>query len=99
MLTHSVYFYLKEGVSDHERAEFRKSIEGLQKIETVHEFYLGTPAATPDRPVIEKGYAYGMTILFRTVEDHNRYQVHTIHEEFVQVNGPLFEKVVIYDAD
>lgn len=99
MLVHSVYFYLKEGVSHLERTELRKSIEGLEKIETVHGFYLGTPAATPDRPIIDKGYAFAMTILFRTLEDHNTYQVHPIHQEFVQANGRLWEKVVIYDAD
>ena len=71
MLVHSVYFYLKETVSDFEKAEFRSSVESLAKIDTIHTFYLGTPAATPDRPIIEKGYAIAMTILF---QNHGRSQ-------------------------
>lgn len=99
MLVHSVYFFLKETVSDSEKTEFRHSVEALAKIETVHAFYLGTPAATPDRPIIEKGYTIGMTILFQTMEDHNIYQEHPIHQGFIQKNKGLWEKVVIYDAD
>lgn len=99
MLVHSVYFFLKETVSDSEKAEFRSSVESLAKIDAVHTFYLGTPAATPDRPIIEKGYAIAMTILFQSMEDHDIYQKHTIHQEFIQKNKRLWKKVVIYDAD
>ena len=99
MLVHSVYFFLKETVSDTEKTEFGKSVEALAKIETVHAFFLGTPAATPDRPIIEKGYAFALTILFQTMEDHNIYQEHPIHQAFIQKNKRLWGKVVIYDAD
>ncbi len=99
MLVHSVYFFLKETVSDSEIIEFGKSVEALADIETVHGFYLGTPAATPDRPIIEKGYAFAMTILFQTMEDHNIYQEHPLHQAFIRNNKRLWEKVVIYDAD
>ncbi len=99
MLVHSVYFYLKEGVSDGEKADFRQSVAALGNIETVHALYLGSPAATPDRPVIEKGYALALTVLFRTIEDHNVYQEHTNHLKFIQENRNLWKKVVVYDAD
>ena len=99
MLVHSVYFFLKETVSDTEKPEFGKSVEALATIESVHAFFLGTPAATPDRPIIEKGYAFGMTILFQSMEDHNIYQDHPIHQAFIRNNKRLWEKVVIYDAE
>lgn len=99
MLVHTVFFTLKAGISAEEKAAFIKAVEGLGAIETVHSIYVGTPAATPDRPVINKDYDVALTVVLGSLEDHDAYQVHPIHADFVANNSHVWEKVVIYDAD
>jgi hypothetical protein len=99
MLVHSVFFTLKDGVSEQEKAAFINQARLLGNIETVHSMYLGTPAATPDRPVIQKNYDVAVTVLLDSLEDHDVYQVHQIHQDFIANNSHLWENVVIYDSD
>jgi hypothetical protein len=68
-------------------------------IETVDSIYIGTPAATPDRPVIQKNYDVALTVVLKSLEDHDVYQEHQIHLDFVKNNSHRWESVVIYDAD
>lgn len=99
MLVHTVYFYLKPNSSADEKTAFKKAVEGLGAVETVRAIYVGSPAATPDRPVIQKDYDVGLTVLFDSLEDHDIYQVHALHNDFIDKNKHLWEKVVIYDAN
>ena len=98
MLVHSVYFYFKPEVTEEQIANCRKMAEGLEKIETVKALYVGSPAAVPERPVVVRGYEFSLTVLFESIEDHNAYQVHPTHEEYATVNGPLWEKVRVFDS-
>ncbi|MCZ6673350.1 MAG: Dabb family protein [Verrucomicrobia bacterium] len=99
MLVHTVFFYLKVDVTEEQTAAFVKQVEELGSIETVHSIHVGTPAATPKRPIIQADYAVGLTVLFNSLEDHDVYQVHQVHNDFIASNSHLWEKVVIYDAD
>lgn len=99
MLVHSVFFYLKPDVTDAEKADFLKGIHMLKDIQTVRGFYVGVPAATPDRPVIEKGYGAALTVIFDDVEGHNIYGPHAIHDAFIAKYKHLWQKVVVYDAE
>jgi hypothetical protein len=53
MLVHTVYFWLKPELTPAQRAEFRQGIESLSGIPAVEAIYVGTPAATEKRPVID----------------------------------------------
>ena len=99
MLVHSVFFYLKPDVSEEQTAAFMKQVEGLGSIETVQSLHVGSPAATPKRPVIQSDYSVGLTVLFKSLVDHDVYQVHQVHNDFIANNSHLWDKVVIFDAD
>jgi hypothetical protein len=99
MLVHTVYFYLKPEVSEEETATFIKQVKGLGAIETIDSIHVGTPAATPIRPVVKNDYSVASTVIFKTIADHDVYQDHQIHEDFINSNKHLWDKVVIYDAD
>lgn len=99
MLVHTVFFYLKSGLSEEEKAAFIKEVKNLGTIETVHSMHVGTPAATPVRPIIQTDYDVGLTVIFNNLADHDIYQVHQAHNDFIANNSHLWDKVVIYDAD
>jgi len=98
MLVHSVFFWLKPELGDEERAAFREGLESLRGIETVTDLYIGSPADT-HRPVIERTYTFGLTVLLAGMPEHDAYQVHPLHQAFLARFGDCWERVLIYDAD
>lgn len=99
MLVHSVYFWLRDNLSDDERAAFRQGVESLRAIETVKEMHVGTPAATPDRPVVDRSYDLALTVVLDDIPGHDIYQDHEIHHAFVENFSTYWTRVQIYDAD
>ena len=99
MLVHTVYFWLKPTLSDTEREAFNKGVESLTHIESATAVYLGTPAATEARPVIDASYDIALTVLLEDIAAHDAYQVDPIHTDFIGLFKPYWEKVQIYDAD
>lgn len=97
MFMHSVYFYLKEGLSEGESEQFKRGLKSLITIDSVRRAYIGVPAAT-DRPVIERGYSYSLILTFDDQQGHDFYQEHEVHERFRQDCSPYWSKVVIYDC-
>jgi len=99
MLSHIVVFWLKEDLSDAQRSAFREGLESLKAIESAQGVYIGAPAKTGDRPVIDKSYSLALTVLFDTIQDNDAYQVHPLHQAFVKQFGPLWTRVLIYDYE
>ncbi|MGJ3242346.1 MAG: Dabb family protein [Opitutales bacterium] len=100
MLIHTVFFWLKADTSEADRESFREALKALAAIPTVRQLYVGTPAAVPDRPVVDKSYDFGLTVLFDDVAGQTAYQEHPLHDAFVAGHArPLAEKVLVYDAD
>lgn len=98
MLVHTVYFWLKSDLTEEQRAAFAKGVDSLRGIGCAEAVYIGTPAAT-DRPVIDKSYDIGLTVVLADMAAHDAYQVDPIHTKFVEEFGSYWERVVIYDAD
>ncbi len=98
MLSHHVLFWLKADTTDEQKAAFRKSLESLQNIEVVRTFHVGTPAPI-EREVVDTSYTFSLLLLFDNLDAHNIYQVHPLHQAFLNEFRIYFEKVLIYDAD
>ena len=98
MLVHSVFFWLKPKLSEADRAEFRAGVESLQSISAAEAVYVGTPSTT-DRPIIDRSYDLGLTVILKDMAAHDAYQVDPVHRAFVDKFGSYWERVVIYDAD
>jgi len=68
-------------------------------IKAVDRVYVGTPAATAKRPIIDDSYSVALTVLCRDVAAHDAYQVDPIHLAFVEKCKAMWTRVQIYDAE
>ena len=99
MLVHTVYFWLKPELTAAQRADFRKGVESLAGIKAVDTIYVGTPAKTTKRPIIDDSYSVALTVVCKDVAAHDVYQVDPIHLRFVETFKTFWSKVQIYDAE
>lgn len=97
MFVHHVFFWLKNPESTKDKNNLLVGLKQLETVETVKTFHIGVPATT-NRPVIERGYSVSLLLVFDSLEDHDTYQVHPIHQRFVEECSQLWDKVVIYDS-
>jgi hypothetical protein len=98
MLVHTVFFWLKPELTPEQRADFRRAVESLAGIKAVEQVYVGTPAATQKRPVIDDSYSVALTVICKDVAAHDAYQVDPIHLKFVENFKSCWARVQIYDA-
>lgn len=99
MLVHSVFFWLKPELTDAQRAEFLRGLESLKGIAAIRQIYIGAPAATQKRPVIDDSYSYALTTIFDNLAGQDAYQVDPLHLAFVQNCKQFWNRVQIYDAE
>ena len=97
-LTHHVFFWLKDPSSKEDLRKLLDGIKTLEKIETVKKLYVGVPASTEKREVVDNSYSASELIFFDDVAGQNAYQTHPIHLKFVESCSHLWEKVVVYDT-
>jgi hypothetical protein len=98
MLVHTVYFWLKSELTPAQRADFRRGVESLGGIKAVEKIYVGTPAATQKRPIIDDSYSVALTVICKDVAAHDAYQIDPIHLAFVDGCKTFWTRVQIYDA-
>jgi hypothetical protein len=98
MLVHSVYFWLKPELTAAQRDEFRRGVEALAAIKGVEKVYVGATAPVAERPVVDRSFAVGLTVICRDVAAHNAYQVDPIHVAFGEKFRPWWARVQVYDA-
>lgn len=99
MLVHTVYFWLKPELTAAQRADFRRGVESLGGIKAVDTIYVGTPARTVKRPIIDDSYSVALTVVCKDVAAHDVYQVDPIHLAFVETFKTFWTRVQIYDAE
>lgn len=97
-LLHHVFFWLKNPDSEADRAALIAGIKELGAIETVRAIHVGIPASTEKRDVVDNSYHVSELLCFDDVEGQNVYQVHALHEAFVEKCSHLWSKVVVYDT-
>ncbi|MFC0261640.1 Dabb family protein [Fontibacter flavus] len=93
-MIHQVFFWLKDGVNV---ADFMNEAAVLGKCKTVHKFYMGTPAPTEARDVVDHSYQVACTLFFKSKEDQDAYQVDPDHLKFIERNSNKWSAVKVYD--
>lgn len=93
-MIHQVFFWLNDGV---DTAAFKKEASKLGNCPTVDKFYIGEPAPTEDRDVVDSSYQVACTLFFESLEDQNKYQVDPLHLEFIEKNSAKWSQVKVYD--
>ena len=98
MLIHTVIFWLKKDLTQEDRNLFFEGAKTLGNIASVEQSFMGTPADTPKRPVVDDSYDCALSVVLRDLAAHDLYQADPIHLAFIEKCGHLWERVVIYDA-
>ena len=94
---HVVFFWLindSQDVSKKFEHELRQFIDHVDEIKTSH---IGTPADT-DRDVIDNTWSYSLVLSFDSKKEHDIYQDHQHHKQFIENASTLWEKVLVYDS-
>lgn len=97
-LVHHVFFWLKNPDSKEDLEALLAGIRTLAQIETVRAIHVGVPASTEKRPVVDHSYSASEILFFDDLAGQAAYQVHPIHQKFVETCSHLWERVVVYDA-
>ena len=99
MLIHIVVFWLDKNLSTEDFNLFEKELNTLENIPSVEKLFIGKPAPTTKRPVIEDSYDYCLTVILKDIDSHDAYQNDPIHLDFINKCSHMWEKVKIYDAE
>ncbi|NBP52569.1 MAG: Dabb family protein [Actinobacteria bacterium] len=98
MLSHSVFFTLR----DRTDAARRALVEGCRKHLTDHPgtaaFYVGT-VADYDRQVNDRDFDVALHIVFESRAAHDAYQSAPRHDTFIAEHATTWAKVRVFDAD
>lgn len=98
-LKHIVFFWLKNPDNTADRATFETALrklmyENKQAVAT----YLGTPAPTEKRDVVDHSYTYCFMITFPSLAAQDTYQSDQTHLTFIDEASHLWDKVLVYDT-
>ncbi len=88
----------KADLTGAERADFAGGLRTLLSIPTVRAGWVGTPSAT-NRAVVDRSYAFGLTLRFEDLAAHDAYQLDPIHDAFHARCAKYWTKVAVYDVD
>ncbi len=93
-MIHQVFFWLKEGV---DVKDFMKEASVLGKCKTVDKSYMGVPAPTEARSVVDHSFQVSCTLFFNSIQDQNIYQTDPDHLKFIERNSNKWSDVKVYD--
>ena len=95
---HHALFWLKNPDSKEELERLIQGVQTLRGIDVVRQLYVGTPASTEKRDVVDNSYHVSEVMVFDSLEDQAAYQVHPVHQRFVKDCAHLWSRVVVYDS-
>jgi len=98
MLSHHVFFWLKNPDSASDRDKLIAGLKNLRRIEGIKALHIGVPAATEKRDVVDNSYTVSELMFFDDLAAQARYQDHPIHKAFIESCSSLWAKVLVYDA-
>ncbi|HSK12639.1 MAG TPA: Dabb family protein [Phnomibacter sp.] len=95
---HQVFFWLKEPGNAEHISQLKEGLYSMKEIPQVKQLHIGVPASTEVRDVIDNTWQVSETMYFNSVEDQDAYQVHPLHQAFIEKYGHLWQRVVVYDV-
>ncbi len=98
-IAHNVFFAL----NDNSPAVRQKLVQACKKHLTGHPgevfFSVGILCDALARPVNDREFDVGLTVVFRSLADHDAYQVHPRHVQFVEEHKATWKKVRVFDSE
>ena len=65
----------------------------------MEKLYVGMPAKTEKRPILDDSYSGALTVVCKDIAAHDAYQVVPIHHAFINQFKTYWSRVQIYDAE
>ena len=98
-VVHNVFFTL---IDDSIEAR-RNLVDACRKYLADHPgtvyFSAGLRCESLNRPVNDHEYDVGLHVVFRSMADHDAYQVHPRHLKFIEENKPTWKLVRVFDSE
>lgn len=98
-IIHQVYFWLKEGITEEEEMDFLEFFRLLKTIPGIKSIYVGKPAPTNPRPVVDNSFSYSITVSYEGMDEINVYEVHPIHLDAIEKYKKYWVKVEVKDSE
>ena len=96
--SHTVFFWLHHPDKPEDRARFEKALRGfLKESEYALTQFIGVPPVAT-REVVDDTFTYSLILSFESAAAQEAYQQEEAHLKFIEEAGPLWKKVVVYDA-
>lgn len=95
---HQVFFWLKNRGSVADRKKLAEGLQKLSAIPEIQRLYVGFPASTEKREVVDNGWDVSELMFFTDLAAQKTYQDHSLHQAFIKEYAHLWEKVVVYDT-
>jgi hypothetical protein len=95
LIVHHVFFWLKKP------ADADKLLEGLKTLRNIPQvkaLWIGQPASTKKREVVDNSYHVSELMHFESLAAQKDYQDYPVHQKFIADYGMLWERVVVYDT-
>ena len=97
MFVHVVLFWCKPGTADTaKQAMIDYAHKQMPAIPSVRHVWAGHPVASA-REVVDSSYDLGLCVIFDDQAEHDVYQVHDLHQKFVQQFSSHWTKVKVFD--
>ena len=97
-MIHHVFFWLKNPGSKEDLDKLLAGLQTLKKIKSVRKIYIGVPASTEKRDVVDNSYHASELMFFDDLAGQKVYQDDPIHKKFIADCSHLWDKVVVYDV-
>lgn len=94
---HHVLFWMKEPLNMGHRKVLEAGLRKLVTIDLIKQRHVGIPADT-NRDVVENTYQYSLLLTFKNKADHDAYQIHPEHLEFIENCSHTWERVRVHDT-
>jgi hypothetical protein len=95
---HVVYFWLNNPEDASEKRQFLNNLKDfIEKMDNIQDKYIGQPAET-DRDVVDNTYQYCLNLGFENKSEHDIYQDHIFHKQFIDKTAHLWKRVLVYDS-
>lgn len=98
LIVHSVYFWLKEGITEEEEEDFLQFFEALRQVPGVRSLHTGKPAATTPRDVVDNSFSYLLLVTFDDLEQINLYENHPDHLAAAETYSKYWTRVQVRDV-
>ncbi|MEA3462472.1 MAG: Dabb family protein [Bacteroidota bacterium] len=94
---HMVFFWLVEDTPEVKKKFLKELNHFVDQVDEIKKVHIGPPADT-GRDVIDNTYSYSLVVTFDSKKEHDIYQEHKAHKQFIENASSLWEKVLVYDS-